>query len=42
MDIQIKKVLEHLENSVVYRADLDESAIFEINNKKLKIETCSP
>ena len=34
-----KEVLENLENSNIYRTDLDGSIMFKINNNKLKIET---
>lgn len=37
-----KEVLENLENSKIYRTDLDGSIIFKIKNNKLKIKTCSP
>lgn len=37
-----KEVLENLENSKIYRTDLDGSIMFKIKNNKLKIETCSP
>ena len=37
-----KEVLENLENSKIYRTDLDGSIMFKIKNSKLKIETCSP
>lgn len=37
-----KEVLENLENSKVYRTDIDGSLRFEINNKNLKIKTCPP
>ena len=36
------EVLERLNNSIVYRTDIDGSIIFKIKNNKLKIETCSP
>lgn len=35
-------VLENLENSKIYRIDLDGSIIFKIKNNQLKIETCNP
>ena len=37
-----KEVLENLEQSKIYRTDLDGSIMFKIKNNKLKIETCSP
>ena len=37
-----KEVLENLENSKIYRTDLDGSIMFKIKNNKLKIEICSP
>ena len=37
-----KEVLENLEQSKIYRTDLDGSIMFKIRNNKLKIETCSP
>ena len=37
-----REVLNTLENSKIYRTDLDGSVIFKIKNNKLKIETCSP
>ena len=37
-----KEVLENLENSKIYRTDLDGSIMFKIKNNKLKIENCSP
>ena len=37
-----KEVLENLENSKIYRTDLDGSIMFKIKNNELKIETCSP
>ena len=37
-----KEVLENLNNSKIYRTDIDGSIMFEIKNNKLKIETCSP
>ena len=36
------EVLENLENSKIYRTDLDGSIMFKIKNNELKIETCSP
>ena len=36
-----KEVLENLEDSNVYRTDIDGSIMFKIKNNKLKIETCS-
>ena len=36
-----KEVLNNLEDSKIYRTDLDGSIMFKINNK-LNIETCSP
>ena len=35
-------VLDNLEDSKIYRTDLDGSIMFKIKNNKLKIETCSP
>ena len=35
-------VLDNLENSKIYRTDIDGSILFKIKNNKLKIETCSP
>ena len=37
-----KEVLNVLENSIIYRTDLDGSIMFKIKNNKLKIETCVP
>ena len=37
-----KKVLENIEDSKIYRTDIDGSIMFKIKNNKLKIETCSP
>ena len=37
-----KEVLNNLENSKIYRTDLDGSIMFKIKNDKLEIETCSP
>ncbi len=37
-----KSVLNHLNNSKIYRTDQDGSIMFKIKNNKLKIETCSP
>ena len=37
-----KEVLENLNNSKIYRTDLDGSIMFKIKNNKFKIETCSP
>ena len=37
-----KEVLENLENSKIYRTDLDGSIMFKIKNNELKIENCSP
>ena len=37
-----KEVLENLENSKIYRTDLDGCIMFKIKNNELKIETCSP
>ena len=37
-----KIVLENLEDSIIYRTDIDGSIMFEIKNNKLKIETCTP
>ena len=37
-----KEVLSNLEDSKIYRTDLDGSIMFKIKNNNLKIETCSP
>ncbi len=37
-----KEVLDNLNDSKIYRTDLDGSIMFKIKNNKLKIETCSP
>ena len=37
-----KEVLDNLEDSKIYRTDMDGSIMFRIKNNKLKIETCSP
>ena len=37
-----KEVLDNLENSKIYRTDIDGSIMFKIKNNKLKIENCSP
>ena len=37
-----KEVLDNLENSRIYRTDQDGSIMFNIENNKLQIETCSP
>jgi len=37
-----KETLNNLENSKIYRTDIDGSIMFKIKNNKLKIETCSP
>ena len=37
-----KEVLENLNNSKIYRTDIDGSIMLKIKNNKLKIETCSP
>ena len=37
-----KEVLNNLEQSKIYRTDIDESIMFRIKNNKLKIKTCSP
>ena len=37
-----KEVLDVLENSKIYRTDIDGSIMFKIKNNKLNIETCSP
>ena len=37
-----KEVLKTLENSKIYRTDIDGSIMFKIKNNKLRIETCSP
>lgn len=37
-----KEALDNLEDSKIYRTDVEGSIMFKIKNKKLKIETCSP
>ncbi len=37
-----KEVLNNIEDSKIYRTDLNGSIMFEIKNNKLKIENCSP
>ena len=37
-----KEVLDNLNDSKIYRTDLDGSIMFKIKNNKLKIETCAP
>ena len=37
-----KEVLDNLDNSKIYRTDIDGSIMFKIKNNKLRIETCSP
>ena len=37
-----KEVLDNLNDSNIYRTDIDGSIMFKIKNNKLKIETCSP
>ena len=37
-----KEVLETINESKIYRTDIDGSIMFKIKNNKLKIETCSP
>ena len=37
-----KEVLNNLNNSKIFRTDIDGSIMFKIKNSKLKIETCSP
>lgn len=37
-----KETLENLDNSKIYRTDIDGSIIFKIKNNKLEIETCPP
>ena len=37
-----KDVLNILENSKIYRTDIDGSVMFKFENNKLKIETCAP
>ena len=37
-----KEVLYNLENSKIYRTDIDGSIMFKIKNNKLQVETCSP
>ena len=36
-----KEVLDNLDNSKIYRTDIDGSIMFKIKNNKLQIETCS-
>jgi len=37
-----KEVINNLEDSKIYRTDIDGSIMFKIKNNKLKIDTCSP
>ena len=37
-----KEALDNLEDTKIYRTDIDGSIMFKIKNNKLKIETCSP
>ena len=37
-----KEVLNNLEQSKIYRTDIDGSIMFKIKNNKLQVETCSP
>ena len=37
-----KEALDNLEDSKIYKTDIDGSIMFKIKNNKLKIETCSP
>ena len=37
-----KDVLNNLDNSKLYRTDIDGSIVVKIKNNKFKIETCSP
>jgi len=37
-----KEVLNNLEQSKIYRTDIDGSIMFKIKNNKLRVETCSP
>ena len=37
-----EEVINNLEDSKIYRTDIDGSIMFKIKNNKLKIETCSP
>ena len=37
-----KEVLDVLENSKIYRTDMDGSIMFKIKNNKLKTDTCTP
>ena len=37
-----KEVLENLNDSKIYRTDLDVSIMFKIWNNKLQVETCAP
>ena len=39
---QNKDVLNNLDNSKLYRTDIDGSIVVKIKNNKFKIETCSP
>ena len=36
------EVLNNLDNSIIYRTDIDGSIIFKIKSNNLKIETCAP
>lgn len=35
-------LLDNLEDSQIYRTDIDGSIMFKINNNKLEINTCQP
>ena len=37
-----KEILKNLEDSKIYRTDIDGSIMFKIKNSKLQIETCAP
>ncbi|MBQ8192820.1 MAG: hypothetical protein IJZ46_01965 [Bacilli bacterium] len=37
-----KKVLNNLEDSNIYRTDMNGSVMFKIKNNNLKVETCTP
>ena len=39
---QNKEVLNNLDNSKIYRTDINGSIMFKVKNNKLQVETCSP